>query len=82
MSRAFQNDRELMNVSSEAEHAIAYYGKMKIGKFFYHTLGKRFIDKADAIRMRNMLDQLGYGARIKMVSEFDPRYDVLVRNKK
>lgn len=81
MSRAFQNDRELMNVRQEAEHAIYYYGKVKIGKHFYHTLGKRFIDKTKAIRMRNMLDQLGYGARLQQASPTDPRWDVLVRRK-
>ncbi len=81
MSRAFQNDKQLMLVRQEAEHAIEYNGKAKIGKYFYHTMGKRHIDRTDAVVKRNMLDQLGYGARIKQASPTDPRYEVFVRRK-
>jgi hypothetical protein len=81
MSRAFQNDRELFTMRQKAEHAIEYYGKIKIGHNFYHTLGVRHINKNLAIRERNMLDQEGYGARIRQVAEFDPRWEVYVRRK-
>ena len=82
MSRAFQNDRQLKDAYLQAEHAVDYNGKVKVGKYFYHPLGKRFIEKSDAVRLRNMIDQVGYHtARIYMVSQFDPRYDIYVRRK-
>lgn len=81
MSRAFQDDRKLMHARAEAEHALDYNGKIKIGKYFYHTLGVRYVNKIDAVVKRNMLDQLGYMARIRTVSPFDPRWEVYVRRK-
>ncbi|MDD5539766.1 MAG: hypothetical protein PHG61_03640 [Candidatus Marinimicrobia bacterium] len=83
MGRAFTNDRELAYAYTVAEEAIRVNGKIKIGNKFYHVLGHRFIHKEQAVRLRNMIDQVGYYmARVYRVSDFDPRYDVAVRRKK
>ncbi len=69
---------ELDNTRKECEHAIKYYGTIRVGDRLYHPLDRFYMDRKDAERAQEKARAAGLNAIVRREAAWDPRYRVYV----
>lgn len=69
---------ELAGARSDCEHAIRYYGTIRVGDRLYHPLDEMHMNRRDAENARERAKVAGFNAIVRREAPWDPRYRVFV----
>jgi len=69
---------EIAATRSACEHAIKYYGTIRVGERLYHPLDEDHMTRMDAERARERAKTAGFNAIVRRNAPWDPRYRVYV----